>query len=267
MASAQRRWSAALSKWAIPEEILRRAPESPWGFPPALFAGRPDELASPDSPSHRRALEVLPSGGTVIDVGVGMGRSSLPLATRAALIVGVDESESMLARFTTAAREAGVSSRSVLGTWPEVAPEAGIADVVVCHHVFYNVAKLGPFARALTDAARGRVVVEMTGHHPQSSLNELWRHFHGLERPTQPIYRDAVEVLKELSLAPQREIWTRSRGLATVDRGEAVAFARRRLCLPATRDAEIDALLEDDETWQPKEVVTLWWDGEATNKT
>jgi hypothetical protein len=263
MTSAQQRWADALAEWAIPQEILDRAPESPWGFPPALFGWTQHDPGAADAPSHRRALEVLPRDGKVIDVGVGMGRSSLPLAPRASSITGLDQSESMLRRFAAAAREAGISHRTVLGRWPEVSAEAGVADVVVCHHVFYNVPDLDSFAGALIAAARRRVVVELTALHPQSSLNPLWWHFHGVKRPERPTYLDAVAVLEEIGREVSVECWTRPRGLSTVDRAEAVAFARRRLCLTPDRDPEIDELLTDDQVWRPKDVVTIWWAGDG----
>jgi hypothetical protein len=35
--SAGERWSHMLAGWAIPQEILDGAPESPWGFPTGVF--------------------------------------------------------------------------------------------------------------------------------------------------------------------------------------------------------------------------------------
>src|SRR5207237_1410976 len=77
--SAVERWGAALRSWAIPEEILRAAPESPWTYPVQVFRGRAEAATagpaagttgSPSSsPSARRALDALPEGGSVIDVG------------------------------------------------------------------------------------------------------------------------------------------------------------------------------------------------------
>jgi SAM-dependent methyltransferase len=254
--SAGERWRRDLAAWAIPKEILERAPEPPWGFPPALF--RADD-AEQDTPSLRAALEALEKGGSVIDVGVGGGAASLPLAPAATSITGVDQSEAMLASFTAAATERGVSHRAVHGEWPAVAPEAGTADVVVCHHVFYNVPGLGPFVEALSQAARRRVVVEMTAVHPASTLSPLWRHFHRLERPTTPTYEDAVAVLAELGLRPDIETWDRPPRRRMVERRELVAFARRRLCLSPERDAEIEALLGERTSWAPAGGVTLWW--------
>ncbi len=135
--------------------------------------------------------------------------------------------------------------------------------MVVCHHVVYNVADLVPFARALTDHARFRVVVELTAEHPMSNLIEAWRELHGLERPTRPSAGDAVAVLEEMGLSVSTES---SRGRprhASHDRAHVVAFARRRLCVGAERDAEIDALLGPEFESPPRPVVTVWWDGQA----
>ena len=139
----------ALAAWAIPEDILGQATADPWRFPPSLFSAHGHE-APADSPSRRRALEVLPEGGTVVDVGCGPGAASLHLAPPASFVVGVDESAEMLAAFARAAQERGVSHREVEGRWPDVADAVPVADVVVSHHVFYNVPNLAAFALALT---------------------------------------------------------------------------------------------------------------------
>ena len=68
----------------------------------------------------------------------------------------------------------------------DVADEAGIADVVTCHHVTYNAADIAPFLAALTAAARRLVVVEMTAAHPLAVLNPLWLRFQALARPDWP---------------------------------------------------------------------------------
>src|SRR5207248_8317418 len=52
--SAAARWRADLESWAIPEEILDAAPETPWGCPVDLFARRADSHRRP-TPSDVRA--------------------------------------------------------------------------------------------------------------------------------------------------------------------------------------------------------------------
>jgi SAM-dependent methyltransferase len=254
---AAQRWASALAAWAIPEEILAAAPESPWDCPPALFCP-PGPAEQPATPSFVRAREAIPPGGTVLDVGCGAGAASLPLVAPAALVVGVDVSAPMLSAFRAAAEERGVAVRAVAGRWPDVADEVAPADVVVCHHVLYNVADLPAFVTALDDHARRRVVIEITARHPLCATAHLWRHFWGLERPDGPSADDAAAVLRECGIEPQIERWERPPRRHAADRAALVAFTRRRLCLPPERDPEVDALLPTEPPPQP--VVTMWWD-------
>jgi SAM-dependent methyltransferase len=238
-----------------------------------LFRSRARRAGSrPVTPSNREAARFLPPGGVVLDVGAGGGAASLPLAGVAGRLVGVDESADMVAAFLAAAAAAGVPAEGVEGRWPEVAGRVAAADVVVCHHVLYNVADLAPFADALTGHARRRVVVELTERHPLVGLDPLWRRFHRLERPAGPGADDAVAALEALGLQVARQDWESRDRFGFDDFDELVAFTRRRLCLPADRDPEVAAaLLEEgtrrvDGVWvsgQPRRVTTLSWPGSA----
>jgi SAM-dependent methyltransferase len=268
------RWREQLDGWAIPTEILAAAPESPWGFPVGLFRSRARRAGSgPATPSNREAARHLPAGGSVLDVGAGGGAASLPLADLAGRLVAVDESADMVAAFLAAAEAAGVPARGIEGRWPEVAGRVAPADVVVCHHVLYNVADLAPFADALTGHARRRVVAELTERHPLAGLAPLWRRFHDLDRPGGPTADDAVAALEALGLEAARQDWESRDRFGFDDFDELVAFTRRRLCLPAERDPEVAAaLLEEgtrqvDGVWvsgQPRRVTTLSWPGSAS---
>src|SRR5205823_11400703 len=108
--------------------------------------------------------------------------------------------DGMLDAFRERAERAGVAVRTIAGTWPDAAPDTPVADVVACNHVVYNAPDLAGFALALTEHARARVIVELTRSHPQSSLNDLWLHFHGLRRPDRPTVDNAIEVLREAGL-------------------------------------------------------------------
>ena len=255
MTTAAERWASQLADWAIPEEILAQAPESPWSFPPALFTAPADP--GPDTTSRRRAREALPEGGTVLDVGCGGGAAGLALVPPAARVVGFDQAADLLAAFDARATELGVDHQAIQGRWPDDAAAAPEADVVVCHHVAYNVPGIGAFAAALSAHARRRVVMELTDRHPRAGLNYLWPHFWGIERPEGPTADDAAAALREAGIAPNVEREPRRR--RPTDRAARVASVRRYLCLPAERDQEIEALLGADDNWTGGEVVTLWW--------
>ena len=268
--TAAERWRTELERWAIPPEILAAAPESPWTFPVELFASRADQAAENPTPSATLAAEALPAGGSVLDVGAGAGAASLPLAPRAGMLAAVDTSETMLAAFAERAVAAGVPHTTVQGRWPDVAAEAPVADVVVCNHVFYNAPDLAAFVRGLTSHARVRVVAELTPEHPTSDMSPLWLRFHGVVRPTAPNAGDAADVIREtVGVEPGRRDWTAPAG-GSLPRAEMVAWMRRRLCLSADRDPEVEAAITDRLSerdgrvhFGPRPVVTLWWPGAA----
>jgi len=266
MSSPAEQWQAALAAWAIPPAILAAAPESPWGYPTSLFAGRADAALAQDTPSSTVARAALPAGGVVLDVGCGAGAASLPLAVQAGTLIGVDPSPDLLAAFETRARATGRAVRTLQGHWPAIAPQTPVADVVVCHHVAYNVPDLPAFVQALTDHARRRVVLELTARHPLSDFNDLWLRFHGIVRPTEPTADTAEAVLRAMGVAPERRDWIAPPlGEALLDPADLVALTRRRLCLPATRDPEIAAALAEHGAGPSpaRAVVTLWWPGTA----
>jgi SAM-dependent methyltransferase len=259
-------WREQLAAWAIPPEILASVPDSPWTVPTDVFARRADTaVAAPAGASYRRAREALIDGGTVLDVGCGAGAASLPLG---APITGVDVSPDMLTALATRAQRLGLEVATIEGQWPDVAEQTPVADVVVCHHVAYNVPDLEPFAIALTDHARARVVLELTPLHPMTPLNPLWTELHGLDRPTGPTAGDAVEVLREVGIIAQRETSPRPPRAEYSSFTDMVALTRRRLCLTADRDADVASVLrrlgvdpEHPRDLAPPDdtLVTLWW--------
>lgn len=256
------RWAEHVRAAGVPQAILDGAPESDYSLEPERFRWRPEEDAKqPVRPSRRRALEALPEGGAVLDVGVGGGASSLGLAPKPGVIVGLDPLEGMLAAFRASAEAAGVATRTVLGSWPEVAGQVEPADVVVCHHAIYRVEQLDEFLHALTTHARRRVVVEVSEHPPLVSLNPLWQAFHGLDRPDWLVADEAQAVLGELGVAVEREDLVLPARAPEVT-PQMVAFARRRLYVGAERDPEIAEFLQAQPP-QPHRVVALWWPGEA----
>lgn len=258
------RWRDALLQSTVPQDIIDNAPEPEVRLEPERFRWRPEEdAAQPVRPSRRRALEALPEKGSVLDVGVGGGASSLGLAPRVGTIIGVDPMEGMLESLEASARDAGVATRAVLGSWPDVAGEVEPADVTVCHHAMYRVAEIEDFVAALTARARHRVVVELSAHSPLAGLNPLWKAIHGIERPDPLVADQAQAVLTAMGLAVEREDILLPPRVQEVT-PHLVAFARRRLYVGPERDPEIEDFLRAREP-QEQRVVALWWPGAASD--
>lgn len=248
---ANDRWRELQEARAVPPQILDAAPRSPWKHDPAHFGApaQPD-----DTPSRRAALELLgETRGSVLDVGCGGGRASLAVAEAAGLLIGVDHQPGMLEVFAADCLARGIEHRTVLGPWPEVAGEAGRADVVVCHHVGYNTVDFAPFLSGLTAAASRGVVMELTARHPMAWLDPLWARFHDVHRGEPATAEDAVAVLEELDITPTVTRWDRGTSLP-----QDPVWVARRLCLPDSRVDEVAAALETIPA-RIREVVTLTW--------
>ena len=258
--AAGRRWAQDLARWSIPEHILRAAPRSPWGFDVSTFGAAADAALarSEDTPSDAAARAALPNGGSVLDVGAGAGAAGLRLHEAAGLITAVDTSEELLAEFTRRAERLGLRHRSVVGRWPDSVDAVEPADVVVCHHVLYNVPDLVEFASALDARALLKVVIELPEVHPLTWLAPLWRELHGLERPARPTGEQALAVLRALGLDVEVVRWRRP--YAQPERsGLSTERIARWLCLGPERLDELSAALQRHPPPDGRDVLTLCW--------
>lgn len=265
MGAAADRWRERQSGRGIPEHILRGAPADPWTHSAAHFAPPAEPADTPSRAAARalaeRAAAWSCAGASVLDVGCGGGDAAFAAAhpdpSPVARVVGVDRQADMLAEFAAAARARGIPYGTVQGSWPAAAADAGRHDVVVCHHVLHNVVDLPPFLAALHAAVRdgaGGAVVEMLPEHPMAWLDPLWMRFHDLSRPPSATADDAVAVLREeLGVDPEVRRWTRDRRLP-----HDATWVSRRLCLPASRLAEVEAALRTVPSRRTDAVTLVW---------
>lgn len=256
MTSAAQHWRQSLDDWAIPDEIVAAADESPWIHPVELFLV-PDVIEP--SPSHERAREALRAGDRVLDVGCGAGIAAFALTPPSTEVIGVDQQAPMLAEFRRNAKARGVSCSTIEGLWPEVADATPNADVVVAHHVVYNVGDIVPFLRALDEHARIRVVLELPDHHPLAPMSAAWQHFWQLDRPREPTSSDLMNVLEEMGIRAHRQTWS---GALRLDQNldQVAHFMRIRLCLPHSREGDVREFLVANPTAPVRALSTIWWD-------
>jgi SAM-dependent methyltransferase len=256
---ASQRWAEMLAQWAIPDELIASVLESPYFFDPDVFIAAADDALSraDDTVSDRVAREELPADGSVLDVGAGAGAASLRLApTR---LTAVDPQPALLDALDQRARRVGTSLTRLEGTWPDAAGPAPVADVVVCHHVVYNVPDLAAFLLALSEHAARRVVIELTAEHPMAWMRSYWQAMHGREQPHTPTAEHAIVVAATLGLDPQVQRWQRRYQMIGETGDDALARVARRLCLAPERHEALRAVLDATPPPVEREVVTMWW--------
>lgn len=132
---------------------------------------------------------------TLIDVGAGTGRHTMPLAERLEWVTAVEPSEGM--RSHIAARD---NITVVASTWEdaEVAP----ADLVICSHVLYGVAEPAQFIDKLEHSARVRVFVMMRESDLPHPAAEIRRRLLGETGPRLPRFSELFMVLVQMGIAP-----------------------------------------------------------------
>ena len=221
-------------------------------------------------------LGLLPPGGSLLDVGAGTGRASLPIAVRGYSLTAVERNPEMAAVLRAEAAVAGAQVRVIGGSWPEAAEEAGRHDVVLSAHVVYDVGDLAPFLAVLHRAARVAVVLEAGDRHPWARLIPYYRVLHSLARPDGPTGDLLVEVVDEVVGAhPHVERWVSATRLPFADLQELVEFYRRRLLVPVERAGELADLLApnvvEQDGWLSlggeATTLTLWWETGWDNST
>ena len=203
-------------------------PESPYAWPAGLYRRAQEaEAAGPPTPTARRVLGLLPPGGSLLDVGAGTGRASLPLAALGHPVTAVERNPAMALACGPGRPPPGVTVRVVEGSWPEAAAAAGRHDVALCAHVVYDVPDLVPFLRALHAAALVGVVLEAGDRHPWANLIPYYRALHGLERPDGPTADLLAEVVAEaVGVEPEAERWIVPARMRFADLPELVEFYR-----------------------------------------
>ena len=250
------KWRSDLDSWAIPQEILDQAEVAPWVHPPALFA-LPEIIS--ETPSHIKAREALPEGGSILDIGCGGGVATFAIAKSGNRVIGVDHQAEMLDMYSKNAKARDIESEVHEGFWPAIADQVPVADVVTVHHVVYNVGDIEPFLREADKHARKRVVLELPLAHPMTSASPGWKYFWNLVRPTSPTADDLLLVLNEMGINAHIEKF--SADFPLEQSAEDIAERTRvRLCLPPARIDEVRSFLIDHPFATKRDLAVIWWD-------
>lgn len=151
-------------------------------------AGQWDDLARTllPVPEYRgRLLELLPGGGSVLEIGIGTGGLLIELTARADRVIGVDHSPAMLGEARRRLAEAGLNGIDLrLGEMTHLPlPDASVGCVVanmVLHHAADPLAVLIEIRRVL--APEGLLLIaDLVRHERESAREQLADQWLGFE--------------------------------------------------------------------------------------
>lgn len=243
------------------------------GTRPDMWKGRSGVFAVVDGPEPPVAgvlADLVDANASVIDIGAGGGRITIPLARRVRNLVAVEPSGAMVEELRAGIDATGVENISIVAIdWLTAEVEA--ADLVFAAHVTYSLRSVEPFLRKL-DAKATRVAALVVFDNPaQHVLAPFWNAVYGEERLRLPVRAEVVDVLHELGANPQQIPVDEQpvRPFGTPD--DAFASLRSRLFIgegtvfeQRLRDAIPDLTVEHDgELWPryvtPNQQSVVWW--------
>src|SRR5262245_44582851 len=199
-----------------------------------------DPRRTDDIEVNRLAQEVTPTT-TLLDVGAGAGRFALPLALRCKQVTAVEPSPSMGETLRRLAAETGIENVTLVARpWDEA--EVKPADVVLSAHVIYSIEDIGPFVMKLAAHARQRVCMPTFMRPPRARYASFWPWVHGEAKLELPGAAELMQVLWELGIYPNLEMYAPIPFRPFKDWQRALDTLRPRLFI--TPDTEHDARLQ-----------------------
>lgn len=236
------RWRGIFEARAAQQERIRGRDGDFWAGCAERFArgiDAPDPLRDP-------MLAQIEPGDTVLDVGAGSGRYSIPIAAKAREVIAVEPSPGMRQALQDEAQRRGVETiRVVASDW--LSADAPVADAVVCAHVLYFTPEVEAFVGKLDEHGRRVCMAVIRIDQMQANLAGLFEAIWGEPPAPEPSFIDLYNALYQMGIAGEVVIGRGGGGgpsrFASLD--EAEAMVSRFLAPPdETGRAKIRPYLE-----------------------
>ena len=229
---------AAWNALVAAREARRAAEPDP---PPDRWAGRAADYdrrvraaPSADAPVWRLLRSLLPepaAEATVLDIGAGTGRWTLPYAAAARRVTALEPSPSMRARLEENVARAGLRNVEIRpDAWPAAVPPH---DLVLCAHSMYGAPDIARWIAAMEAAARAVCAFYIRDPSPNDPVSAVSLAAFGTPHAV-PDLQMALAVFRALGIEPR--VIPEPPGFRHLrvhpSRAAAEAWAVRRLHLP-----------------------------------
>ncbi len=145
----------------------------------------------------------LQPGDTLVDIGGGAGRVSLPLALRCREVITVEPSPSMREEYAASAAGSGITNARLMSSnWMDADAVAVEGDAIVTSDVTYFVRDIVPFIERMQSAARRRVMINVWSEPPPNRAAGLFRRVYGEPQAPMPGHRQLLPVLWDMGILP-----------------------------------------------------------------
>ncbi len=196
------------------------------------FAARQDNPDRTDDPVLNSLYAAVGPQTTVLDIGGGTGRYAIPLASRAKHVTVVDPSDGSVERLQSIAAERGITNiTAITSDWETADVEA--ADIVLCSLVLHHVPDIQPFMLKLAQMATDRVMVVEMMEFPGMIETPFYQRVHGSDPTPLPALPDLMNVLWEMDVHPDLEMFPSTPPRLEADKAGALEYLRGRLGVEA----------------------------------
>ena len=122
-------------------------------------------------------IESIDSNTTVLEIGSGNGRWTIPLAKKAGAVTAVEPDREMLVLLRENLNNSGVNIRIIESPWEEAETETH--DIVVCAHSMYTTPDLASFVRRMEQHAGKTCYMAIRMPPVNGVIGELTKIIHG----------------------------------------------------------------------------------------
>tara|TARA_B100000945_G_scaffold169311_1_gene135808 strand:- start:817 stop:1632 length:816 start_codon:yes stop_codon:yes gene_type:complete len=162
----------------------------------------PPELPDYNDPTLSFLQTHLTPKSSILDLGGGAGRLSIPLAQKNYLITIVDSSKAMIHAAQQHSKYLNLKNVSTSHSeWQNF--EDKKFDHIICSHVLYGISNIKEFILKIQSSINKSAIIIMYDKSPQSHLEEIWELYYSEPRINLPGMSDLKKVINQLNIRYQ----------------------------------------------------------------